>query len=40
MSVFKEKITLANAGDISAARNGFIPDTKIRKTTIEAMPDT
>jgi clan AA aspartic protease len=40
MSVFKEEITLANAGDISMARNGLIPDTKIRKVTIEAMPDT
>jgi clan AA aspartic protease len=40
MSVFKEKITLANAVDISNARNGLIPDTKIRKITIEAMPDT
>jgi clan AA aspartic protease len=40
MSVFREKITLANAGDISAARNGLIPDTKIRKLTTEAMPDT
>jgi clan AA aspartic protease len=40
MSVFKEKITLANASDISSARNGLIPDTKIRQVTIEAMPDT
>lgn len=40
MSVFKEKITLANAADLSAARNGFIPDTGIRKMTVEAMPDT
>jgi clan AA aspartic protease len=35
-----EKITLVNAGDISAARNGFIPDTKIRAVTLDAMPDT
>jgi hypothetical protein len=40
MSVFKEEITLTNAGDISAARNGLIPDTKIRKIIIDAMPDT
>jgi clan AA aspartic protease len=40
MSVFKEEITLANAGDISNARRGLIPETKVRKMTIEAMPDT
>jgi clan AA aspartic protease len=40
MSVFKEEITLANAVDISNARNGLIPDAKVRKMTIEAMPDT
>jgi predicted aspartyl protease len=40
MSVFKEEITLANAADFSAARNGLIPDTKIRKMTVDAMPDT
>ncbi|MDR2661930.1 MAG: hypothetical protein LBC31_02920 [Treponema sp.] len=40
MSVFREEITLANAVDISNARNGLIPDTKVRKITIEAMPDT
>jgi hypothetical protein len=40
MSVFKEEITLANAGDIGAARNGLIPDTKIRAVTLDAMPDT
>jgi clan AA aspartic protease len=35
-----EEITLANAGDISAAQNGFILDAKIRMITVEAMPDT
>jgi clan AA aspartic protease len=40
MSVFKEEITLANAVDISMAKSGLIPDTKIRRMTIEAMPDT
>ena len=40
MSVFKETITLANAGDISAARNGYISETKIRSVTVDAMPDT
>jgi clan AA aspartic protease len=40
MSCFKEEIMLVNAADVSAVRNGFIPDTKIRSMTIEAMPDT
>jgi clan AA aspartic protease len=40
MGTFMEKITLTNAGDISAARNGFIPNTKIRTVTLDAMPDT
>ncbi|MDR1175963.1 MAG: hypothetical protein LBK83_10905 [Treponema sp.] len=40
MSVFKEEITLANAVDISNARNGLITEAKIRKITIDAMPDT
>jgi clan AA aspartic protease len=40
MGTFTEEITLANAGDISAARNGFIPDEKIRRTTVNALPDT
>ena len=40
MGIFMEEIALANAGDISAARNGLIPDTKIRTLTLEAMPDT
>ncbi|MDR1635976.1 MAG: hypothetical protein LBR93_01430 [Treponema sp.] len=40
MGTFTEEITLVNAGDISAARNGFILDTKIRTVTLEAMPDT
>jgi clan AA aspartic protease len=40
MSVFKEKITLANARDIGNARDGLIPDTKIRALTLDAMPDT
>jgi predicted aspartyl protease len=40
MSTFKEEITLTNATDAVNARNGLIPDKKIRKTTIAAMPDT
>jgi clan AA aspartic protease len=40
MGTFTEEITLVNAGDISAARNGLIPNTKIRRVTLEAVPDT
>jgi hypothetical protein len=40
MSVFKEEITLANARDIDNAREGLIPDTKVRTMAIAAMPDT
>jgi clan AA aspartic protease len=40
MSVFKEEITLANSRDIGNVMEGLIPDTKIRRMTIEAMPDT
>jgi clan AA aspartic protease len=40
MSVFTEEITLANGRDIGNVMEGLIPDTKIRKMTLEAMPDT
>jgi predicted aspartyl protease len=40
MSTFKEEITLANARDVGNVREGLIADTKIRKITIEAVPDT
>jgi hypothetical protein len=40
MSVFKETITLANAADISNARNGLISEAKIRSITLEACVDT
>ena len=40
MGTFTEEITLVNAGDISAARNGFILATKIRALTLDAVPDT
>jgi clan AA aspartic protease len=40
MGTFTEEITLVNARDIGYARDGFIPDTKIRTVTLEAIPDT
>ncbi|MDR1174670.1 MAG: hypothetical protein LBK83_04285 [Treponema sp.] len=39
MGTFTEGITLTNAVDIINARNGLIPDTKIRTLTVDAMPD-
>jgi hypothetical protein len=32
-----EEITLANAGDISTARNGLSPDAKIRKVMLDSI---
>ena len=40
MGTFMEEIMLVNAGDISAARNGFILDENIRRVTTQALPDT
>jgi predicted aspartyl protease len=40
MSAFREKITLVNARDIGNAREGLIPESKIRGITVDAMPDT
>jgi clan AA aspartic protease len=40
MSVFKEEITLTNIVDDGNARSGLIPAAKVRKTTVDAMPDT
>jgi predicted aspartyl protease len=40
MSTFKEEITLVNARDIGNAREGLIPESSIRKVTIDTIPDT
>jgi clan AA aspartic protease len=40
MGTFTEEIALANARDIGNARDGVIPDAKIRRITVDAMPDT
>jgi clan AA aspartic protease len=40
MGTFTEEITLSNARDIGNARDGFIPDGKIRRLTLNAIPDT
>jgi hypothetical protein len=36
MSTFQEEINLVNARDMGNTREGLIPDTKVRKTTITA----
>ncbi|MDR1257566.1 MAG: hypothetical protein LBJ86_07460 [Spirochaetaceae bacterium] len=40
MGTFTEEITLSNARDIGNARDGVIPDGKIRRLTLNAIPDT
>jgi hypothetical protein len=40
MSTFREKITLINVRDAGNAREGLIPESKVRIITIDAMPDT
>jgi predicted aspartyl protease len=40
MSTFREKITLVNARDMGNAREGLIPESKVRKIIVDAMPDT
>ncbi|MDR0759093.1 MAG: aspartyl protease family protein [Treponema sp.] len=40
MSTFNEIITLTNAGDIAKARDGFIPQAKVRSITVDACVDT
>jgi clan AA aspartic protease len=40
MGIFTEEISLANSRDIGNAENGVIPDAKIRRTRVMAMPDT
>ncbi|MDR1250688.1 MAG: aspartyl protease family protein [Treponema sp.] len=40
MSVFKEEITLVNIGDAVKARDGFIPESEVRRLTVNAVVDT
>jgi predicted aspartyl protease len=40
MSTFKEEITLTNARDAGNAKEGLIPNEKVRKLIMPAMPDT
>jgi clan AA aspartic protease len=40
MGTFTEEIALANARDIGNARDGIIPDAKVRRITVDAVVDT
>jgi predicted aspartyl protease len=40
MSTFTEKITLTNAGDLSAASRGFMPESEVRSLVVDAYVDT
>jgi clan AA aspartic protease len=40
MGVFKEEITLINAGDRAVASRGFMRENEIRQVTVSAKPDT
>jgi predicted aspartyl protease len=40
MSTFTEKITLTNAGDLRYAKDGFIPQSKVRSLVVDAYVDT
>jgi hypothetical protein len=40
MSTFSESITLTNAGDLSAAKRGLIPQSEVRSVTVDACVDT
>jgi clan AA aspartic protease len=40
MSTVRTKITIKNAGDVTAAERGYINDSQIRTLTVEALADT
>jgi predicted aspartyl protease len=40
MSTFNESITLTNVFDAAKARDGLIPETKVRSVTVDACVDT
>ncbi|MDR2471448.1 MAG: hypothetical protein LBD09_04995 [Treponema sp.] len=40
MSIFTEAITLTNAGDLSNATRGLIPQSEVRSLTVDACVDT
>ena len=40
MSTFNETITLTNAGDMSVASRGLMPESEVRSITVEACVDT
>ena len=40
MSTFNETITLTNAGDLSVASRGLMPESEVRTVTVDACVDT
>jgi predicted aspartyl protease len=40
MSTFNETITLTNAGDLSVASRGLMPESAVRSLTVDACVDT
>ena len=40
MSTFNETITLTNAGDLTVASRGFMPESQVRSVTVDACVDT
>jgi clan AA aspartic protease len=40
MGTVRVEITLKNAGDVAAAKRGYITDTQIRALTVNALADT
>jgi len=40
MSTVRTEITIKNAGDVTAAERGYIPEGQVRELTVEALADT
>jgi hypothetical protein len=40
MSVIRTEITIKNAGDVMAAKHGYITDAQVHALTVEALADT
>jgi len=40
MSIIRTEITIKNAGDVMAAKHGYITDAQIHALTVEALADT
>jgi predicted aspartyl protease len=40
MSIIRTEITIKNAGDVMAAKHGYITDAQVHALTVEALADT